>query len=625
MLFSFLNNFFAAFMLTGLFFSATRTIKYRRMQALRYLNIHDINVMTVSSLFFSGIATTATGFWLILPGICIVMLTFYLTIDAVVSMQYGYQLDWQTVKLAWEQRHAVLPENNKQNILTTYFSGQIYLLLLPVFTSFYLIGLIAKSHTILWYGFCIYFSVTLLVLTKSRLNKKTFLPWVIMIAVIFLLQSILVKHSDQWYQLKNIEYLMGIFIVLLVSLNILARFIDWPFFQISNLLAHLVLVAELKTNRKIQITAADRKIIDLDLAVLAPSILHGKLKKKNVILIYLESVSSCFLQNSITGLPNLPFFQKLLPQSVFSDYHVCITPNTNSSLLAMFSSQYTYTEEFHCLNIFKQNNYHTIFAAPSSLHGGTKKLVKAFGFEEIICQPEGAPIISDASFFQEKFTDIKAAIAKNENYFLVLHNQQTHIPYHIYGEKPKHNSFERYQQAMQQSEQAIVELIEQLGISLADTLIVYTGDHGQSFGQFGFTAHSNAVIKEQINVPLLFSHSALEPRTIAHSSHFDVLPTIMDLLGFNFNFPIVGRTLAGEKVAFSHLLFSETRRGKLPACFAHINIERKLFFDLNYQRFLWLTLQDEIIAPLTRTERKHYSEVMLQALLARGLVNRPFS
>ena len=94
--------------------------------------------------------------------------------------------------------------------------------------------------------------------------------------------------------------------------------------------------------------------------------------------------------------------------------------------------------------------------------------------------------------------------------------------------------FERYLGAIAEADRLIGNLINQLKTSGAyeNTLIVITGDHGQTFGQRGTFGNGASVFEESVHVPLLL----ISPRLKRHgrlqrlSSQLDIGPTIIDAL-----------------------------------------------------------------------------------------------
>jgi membrane-anchored protein YejM (alkaline phosphatase superfamily) len=63
-------------------------------------------------------------------------------------------------------------------------------------------------------------------------------------------------------------------------------------------------------------------------------------------------------------------------------------------------------------------------------------------------------------------------------------------------------------------------------------LVVFTGDHGEEFRQKGHIAHGSAVTREQIHVPAIWLGPGVpKGRFTAPTSHADVVPTLLSLLG----------------------------------------------------------------------------------------------
>jgi phosphoglycerol transferase MdoB-like AlkP superfamily enzyme len=77
---------------------------------------------------------------------------------------------------------------------------------------------------------------------------------------------------------------------------------------------------------------------------------------------------------------------------------------------------------------------------------------------------------------------------------------------------------------------------------LDNTLIVFTGDHGQAFGEHGLYMHNTILFEEGIKIPIVFfdgrSHEPAR-RDADMRSQIDIVPTILDRIGIHYagNFP----------------------------------------------------------------------------------------
>ncbi|MDH0095475.1 sulfatase-like hydrolase/transferase [Ectopseudomonas hydrolytica] len=79
----------------------------------------------------------------------------------------------------------------------------------------------------------------------------------------------------------------------------------------------------------------------------------------------------------------------------------------------------------------------------------------------------------------------------------------------------------------------VVDHLEQRGL-LDDTLIVITGDHGEEFMDNGRWGHNSTFVDAQLRVPLVLWVPGREAqRTKLRTSHVDLLPTLLPLLGVN--------------------------------------------------------------------------------------------
>jgi arylsulfatase A-like enzyme len=91
----------------------------------------------------------------------------------------------------------------------------------------------------------------------------------------------------------------------------------------------------------------------------------------------------------------------------------------------------------------------------------------------------------------------------------------------------------------------LLDDVESLGLS-DDTLIVVTGDHGESLGEHGIYYDHHGLYDPQLRVPLIMSHPSRLPRgTVLDATvrHMDVAPTILDFAGLVDRMPCEGVSL----------------------------------------------------------------------------------
>jgi len=133
----------------------------------------------------------------------------------------------------------------------------------------------------------------------------------------------------------------------------------------------------------------------------------------------------------------------------------------------------------------------------------------------------------------------EAAIAEAEPWFVYLHYMDPHQPYH--ARRPWHrpataNDRHTINGAAYDSEIAWVDthlrkVFERLGVD-ASTLVVFTTDHGEEFGEHGSGSHRFKLYSELTRIPLFLHHPGVAPRRVrANVSIVDLLPTLRSILG----------------------------------------------------------------------------------------------
>jgi phosphoglycerol transferase MdoB-like AlkP superfamily enzyme len=92
------------------------------------------------------------------------------------------------------------------------------------------------------------------------------------------------------------------------------------------------------------------------------------------------------------------------------------------------------------------------------------------------------------------------------------------------------------------------------------------------------------------------THPALDNRMLPHSCHFDIFPTIFDLLGVTPNYPYFGQTMGLEDKEKAYFFHSATLKGNTPANFCsliddHMYWNDRLFsqaYELKWDNGNWL-------------------------------------
>lgn len=85
-----------------------------------------------------------------------------------------------------------------------------------------------------------------------------------------------------------------------------------------------------------------------------------------------------------------------------------------------------------------------------------------------------------------------------------------------------------------------------------NTIILFTGDHGEAFGESGYFGHTSAFTRSQTHVPFYLHVPKIPVQKIDYvTSHHDFVPTIL---------PMLGVTNPSTDYSFGHSLFTDSRR-----------------------------------------------------------------
>ena len=155
-------------------------------------------------------------------------------------------------------------------------------------------------------------------------------------------------------------------------------------------------------------------------------------------------------------------------------------------------------------------------------------------------------------------------VARNSPNFIVVHLSGTHAPYAFDAERAPYRPWRRqvtwsgltelhnaYLNALLEQDHSMARCIGAFTKAVGDRpwVVIYTSDHGESFGEHSAIHHGQNLYDEQIHVPLIFAHgghalsdaqaAALRANASAFTTHLDLLPTLLDLWG-------IGRHIAVE-------------------------------------------------------------------------------
>ena len=138
----------------------------------------------------------------------------------------------------------------------------------------------------------------------------------------------------------------------------------------------------------------------------------------------------------------------------------------------------------------------------------------------------------------------------NQRFFLQVMYTDVHSPYTSFPpfkgkyqrDKQKRVQVDRYDETILHFDSYVGQLVETLRDRnvLDNTLIIITSDHGEAFGKLRRydRGHSALLYNTVIKVPLIFYNPSLPVKGMSINKHvtsMDILPTILDVMGIQYN------------------------------------------------------------------------------------------
>lgn len=146
---------------------------------------------------------------------------------------------------------------------------------------------------------------------------------------------------------------------------------------------------------------------------------------------------------------------------------------------------------------------------------------------------------------------------------------------------------------------------------LDNTIVVLIGDHGEEFMEHGFWGHNSTFVDQQVRTPLVIYTPKMKPLVSDQmTSHMDVIPTLMPLLGVtnpSSDYAIGYDLLKGEKR--THTYISDWDK------VAYVDDDVKITQPVNGKGFVMLKASKGNDEPLSNDERKALLQKKQPAML----------
>ena len=197
-------------------------------------------------------------------------------------------------------------------------------------------------------------------------------------------------------------------------------------------------------------------------------------------------------------------------------------------------------------------------------------------YDDRLAAPDG-PLALPERRGEETVAAARRWLAKGDGRptFCWVHVYEPHAPY-----VPPEPFASRYRGAPYVGEVAAADaalgplLVPLLEAASPRTLVVLTGDHGESLGEHGERTHGLFAYESTLHIPLvLFAPAVVRPgRVDALVGHDDIVPTVLDALGLPLPADLPGRSLLGlvsgdrtpDRPLYFEALSAQANRGWAP-------------------------------------------------------------
>jgi membrane-anchored protein YejM (alkaline phosphatase superfamily) len=319
-----------------------------------------------------------------------------------------------------------------------------------------------------------------------------------------------------------------------------------------------------------------------------------------------------------------PFIEHLSERGISSQHHFCLCPLTNNAHVILYASDYTGANGFGPIEGLRRAGYQTVYMTSCDTREyGLRGILKRAGFDRVldrsVLRRDSKGDISDAVLTSSGLEDFTAMIDRTRPFLLHVHTANTHVPYRL-SDPQRFSRFDsradlgRFLNGLEEADWLLSRFVEGLKGELGGDppLLIVSADHGQSFGEFGYQTHGSAVVKSQQLVPCILEHPRLKPALVEYSSHLDVLPTALDLLGIEVDFRCFGASILAERSPPAWLLWAGHPSRSRTSHFGLVHRRRKLMVDCVVDRCYHMGWDDELAQELFGDEKSYYS-----ALIAR--------
>lgn len=314
-------------------------------------------------------------------------------------------------------------------------------------------------------------------------------------------------------------------------------------------------------------------------------------QRRNVVLVHLESTRAKSVTPYSPELRTTPFLEGLAERSLLVERAYTTVPNTLKACVSVncgIEPPLLPAAEVRrgiCVpglaGLLREQGYRTVFFQSSTERfEDFRELAASFGYEEYYplesLETEGYERTNYFGYEDDVMLGPSEAwiLSRGDGPFVAKYLTGTghhdYVPPARYGIErfTDDDALNRYLNCLRYQDFFVRNLIEQyrrLGV-YEETVFVIYGDHGEGFGEHGRYVHEDNPYEESLRVPLIIHDPrrfGAGERVEGPASLIDVLPTVLDLLGYEVrdgSYP--GRSLLRPLPEGRAVFFSCTNREK---------------------------------------------------------------
>lgn len=304
-------------------------------------------------------------------------------------------------------------------------------------------------------------------------------------------------------------------------------------------------------------------------------------RRRNIIVIQVESLDNNVIHHMVDGQPVMPFLHRLAEESIyFSNIYAQHTSvgGTSDAEFCMLTSQYPFGKKgaFFATGLetlpsvpelLNRNGYATlVFHGNSGSYFNRKQGMMQLGFRQTffkkdftITDPDKWHAMKDKDFFLQVEEILTGT---NYPYFAYILTLTSHTPFDLINESDyivdfnvKDPLIRNYMNSMAYVDKVLEEFISMMAYTAPNTLIILFGDHCANINETDYASYEKKGLEP---IPLFILDQTNPSRTVLSNpgSTIDISPTLFDYLGFEIPDFWQGASLLNQQKQNSTLLYN---------------------------------------------------------------------